>query len=65
MDPLSNVLFDIKMMLIAGILDSGADFTVSAFSPWHSHWPLTQAAKGPAGVGGLSIPKEISIFFCQ
>lgn len=43
---------------IAGILDSSADCTITAFSSWPSHWPLTQAAKGLARVGGLSIPKQ-------
>lgn len=47
-----------EKLQIAGILDSGADCTVIAFSAWTSHWPLTQAAKGLAGVGGLSIPKQ-------
>lgn len=47
-----------EKLQIAGILDSGADCTVIAFSVWPTHWPLTQAAKGLAGVGGLSIPKQ-------
>ncbi|KAL2308836.1 hypothetical protein Nmel_001910 [Mimus melanotis] len=33
------------------------------FKSWPSHWPLTQAAKGLAGVGGLSIPKQCQ--FCH
>lgn len=48
---------------IPAILDSGADCTITAFSAWTSHWPLTQAAKGLAKVGGLSIPKQCQ--FCH